>query len=156
VRFDGSVIGSQDAAAVTDASLNGETTTRLIRGVGRGAQAYVQLGHGGYETRGVNTGKIDIEAWGGVEFLAAPASERTPRTVTTAPIDAALNFGKNVWIILADLNPTIGTANNPYDVPDTYANIVSGTLRITLADGTVIGDLANNGVDDRVSGLFVL
>ena len=61
-----------------------------------------------------------------------------------------------MWIILADLNDTIGTANNPYDVPDTYANIVPGTLRIVLEDGTIIGDLSNNSSDDRVSGLFVL
>ncbi len=131
IRFDGSVIGAQTSASTT-ASLNGATAETVTKGVGQGRYSYAQLGHGGHGSRGVHSGTIDIETWGGVEFLGAAASPITQRTVTTAPIDAALKAGTNVWVILADLRTTA----TGRQMPGIYANIVPGTVEIVLRDAS--------------------
>ncbi|NLE81876.1 MAG: hypothetical protein GX610_20300, partial [Rhodococcus sp.] len=145
IRFDGSITGAQTSAS-TSASLDGVTAETVTKGVGLGQYSYAQLGHGGYGSRGVHSGTIDIETWGGVEFLGAAASPVTQRTVTTAPIDAALNAGTNVWVILADMRTTA----TGKQMPDIYANIVPGTVEIVLRDAS--GNVVDTITDVPAAG----
>ena len=155
VRFDASAFGAQAFRRNTDRSLDGVTVTpSVVQGFGGGSEAYAQLGHGGYATRGVHTGDITINAWGGLDFLAALAAPRIGRVVTSAPLDAAINAGTNVWVPLANFRTTSATDALAYQMPEIYSNVVPGSLLITLSDGTSITDLANNSSDDRTSGLF--
>src|SRR5690606_4274663 len=116
VRFDGSIPGAQYIARVTDVSRNGVDTVQpsyttgagttvvgaVMRGAGTGTDAYVQLGHGGLTSRGVHSGEITIDAWGGIDFLGAPASPKVDRYVENLLVNPALAAGTNVWIPLGN------------------------------------------------------
>lgn len=162
IRFDGSVLGIQAAARPTDVSLDGiavaGTPQYTVGGRGRGVESYVHLGHGGYASRGVHTGEINIDAWGGIEFLGAQAAPEVDRSVDSAPIDAAVNAGTNVWIQLANLRDTAATVAAAFQMPEIYSNVVPGSVTITLDDGAgtvvVITDTPDAGSDERTSFLF--
>ncbi|MCB1203759.1 MAG: filamentous hemagglutinin N-terminal domain-containing protein, partial [Verrucomicrobiae bacterium] len=150
IRFDGSILGAQAVRRATDRSLNGIATSVTTVGYGGGYEAYSQLGHGGYGARGVNIGEIVVNAWGGVDFLAAPAAPVVYNTVTTAPVDAALNAGTNVWVELAGLRDPITTPSTlAFQGSAILSNVIPGTIRIELEDGRVITDLSRNSSDDR-------
>jgi filamentous hemagglutinin family protein len=168
LRFDGSVLGAQGVRRVTDVSLNGidfaipvanglAAPVVVTRGNGGGYEAYVQLGHGGYGARGVHSGDITVNTWGGIDFLAALAAPKVARTVINAPIDAALAAGTNVWIALANLRDTAAPdiSSFRYQTPEIYSNIVPGSVRIVLSNGDVITDLPNNSSDERTSKLIL-
>jgi len=152
IRFDGSILGAQAIRRATDRSLNGIANGITTVGYGGGYEAYVQLGHGGYLARGVNTGNITINAWGGLDFLAAPAAPKIDHSVTTAPIDAAINAGTYVWVQMAGLrNPITTPSTLAYPTSEILSNVVPGTVRIELSDGSVITDVVRISSDDRTS-----
>ncbi|HRQ89338.1 MAG TPA: hypothetical protein PLA50_11100, partial [Bacteroidia bacterium] len=163
VKFDASIFGANAVQRRTDVSLNGvnfdvpehpNATDPVIIGVGRGMEAYAQLGHGGYGARGVHGGNITVKAWGGIEFLAAEAAPPVDHTVTTAPINQAFTAGTNVWVALANLVDTVATGSQKYKMPEgTTGSILPGSVRIVLSDGRVIVDLPNNSSDERQSKL---
>jgi len=153
IRFDGSILGAQAIRRDASRSTDGITVGPVTQGFGGGYEAYVQLGHGGYAARGVHSGDITINAWGGLDFLAALAAPKVNRTVINAPIAAGLTAGTNVWIPLANLRDTAvpSTATLAFRTPEIQSNIVPGTLRIELSDGSFITDVVENGTDDRES-----
>ena len=152
LRFDGSVLGAQGIRRAADRSLNGIAIATTTAGFGGGAEAYVQLGHGGYSSRGVHTGDIFVNSWGGVDFLAAPAAPAVNHAVTTAPIDAAINAGTYVWVQLAGLRAPIATPSTlAFATAELDSNVIPGTIRIVLSDGRVITDVVRISSDDRSS-----
>ena len=152
LRFDGSILGAQAMRRVTDRSLDGIATGITTVGYGGGYEAYVQLGHGGYGARGVHSGDITINAWGGLDFLGAPAAPAINQTVTTAPLDAAINAGTYVWVQLAGLRDPLTTPSTlAYQTAEVLSNVVPGTVRIELSDGSFITDVVRNNSDDRSS-----
>lgn len=153
IVFDASVPGGMRASSQSR-SVDGIANKTIIEGYGAGIDAFAKLGHGGYGVRGVYTGSIIVDAWGGLSFLGAQAAPTVDRLVTNAAIDAALNAGTNVWVPLANLHDTAATVPSAYKMPDLVSNIVPGTVRIELSDGSVITDLPNNSSDDRKSGLY--
>ncbi|HRQ88881.1 MAG TPA: hypothetical protein PLA50_08795, partial [Bacteroidia bacterium] len=172
VRFDASILGGRTTEVRTDVSINGinfnipqnpyADPDRVVIAQGGGEYAYAQLGHGGHETRGVHSGHITINAWGGIEFLSAEAAPGTARHVTSAPINEAFTAGANVWIAFANLVDTVGVgtpangAGRVYKMPELTSNdIIPGTVRIVLSDGSVVTDRAANGSDDR-NGKLIL
>lgn len=153
LRFDGSILGAQAIRRDANRSRDGVTVGPLTQGYGGGWEAYVQLGHGGYANRGVHSGDITVNAWGGVDFLQALAAPKINRSVTDAPIADGLTAGTNVWIPLANLRDTAVPAASElsFRTPEILSNIVPGTVRIELSDGTFIVDVVENGADDRSS-----
>jgi len=158
LRFDGSIFGAQGLRRSTTMSLNGSTTTTVVRGEGGGAEAYVQLGHGGYGARGIHTGDINIETWGGIDFLAALSSPAVDRVGNTTIIQQALATGNGVWIPLGALTSTAypsvavpAPTSPPYDQPDPNTSVIPGSVVITLSDGRQIIDVVRNSNDDRNS-----
>ncbi|MBP6600630.1 MAG: filamentous hemagglutinin N-terminal domain-containing protein, partial [Verrucomicrobiales bacterium] len=147
IAFDASILGAQGVRRATDRSLDGITTGITTVGYGGGYEAYAQLGHGGYAARGANEGNIVINAWGGLKFEAASAAPAVGRTVTSAPIDAAINAGTNVWVQLANLRNTASTT--PFQTSEISSNVIPGTIRIELSDGRIITDIPRNSSDDR-------
>ena len=103
-------------------------------GYGGGYEAYAQLGHGGYGTRGTNDGNIVVSSWGDVKFQAAQAAPAINQTVTTAPVDAAINAGTNVWVQLANLRDTAVPAASTlaFQTSEISSNVVPGSIRIEL------------------------
>lgn len=164
LNFDGSVIGAQGIARATNISLNGTdlATTNgvaapvvVTRGIGGGYEAYVQLGHGGYGNRGVHSGDITINAWGGVDFLAAPASPAVARTGNTTIVQSALTSGTGVWIPLVALRttafPTTVVSTLNYQTPEVISSVIPGSVVITLSDGRRIVDVVRADSDDRTT-----
>lgn len=153
ITFDASIVGAQAVRRATDRSLDGITNGVTTVGWGGGYEAYAQLGHGGYASRGKNEGNIVVNAWGGLRFEAAPAASKIDRIVTTAPIDAALNAGTYVWIQLANLRDTAvpGAATQSFQTADIQSNVVPGTVRIELSDGSFITDVPRNSSSDQTS-----
>jgi len=155
IRFDGSILGAQSLIRTTAASLDGTNTTTVIRGTGGGFEAYAQLGHGGYAARGIHTGDITINAWGGLDFLAALAAPAIARVGNTNIIQAAMTSGNGVWVPIAALTgnaypASVGSTLN-YQMPEGLSNIVPGSVRIELSDGRFIVDVPRNSSDDRTS-----
>lgn len=152
VRFDASVIGAQGFRRAADRSLNGIANGVTTVGFGGGAQAYAMLGHGGYNGRGVNVGDINVNAWGGVDFLAAPAAPAVSHSVTNAPIDAAINAGTYVWVQMGGLRDPITTPSTlAFPTAAILSNVIPGTVRIELSDGSVITDVVRLSSDDQAS-----
>ena len=153
IKFDASILGAQAVRRATDRSLDGVTTGITTVGFGGGYEAYAMLGHGGYAARGVNIGDITINAWGGLDFSAAPAAPKIDQVVTGAPLDAALNAGTYVWVQLANLRDTAvpATATLAYQTAEILSNVVPGSLQIVLSDGRVITDVVRISSDDRSS-----
>ncbi|MBL9158665.1 MAG: filamentous hemagglutinin N-terminal domain-containing protein [Verrucomicrobiales bacterium] len=164
LNFDGSVFGAQGIVRATNISLNGTdlATTNgtaapvvVTRGNGGGFEAYVQLGHGGYANRGVHSGDITVNAWGGIDFLAAPVAPAISRTGNTTIIQSALGAGTGVWVPLVALRTTafpstvVSTLN--YQTPEVISNVIPGTVMITLSDGRRIIDVPRTDADDRTS-----
>lgn len=170
IRFDASILGIQGSERRTDVTYNGSilvsaqprldgsgnvvaggNAPAAETGIGRGSAAYAQLGHGGYATRGINVGDIIINAWGGIDFAAAPASPTVGRVVTNANIVTAIVTGTNLWLPLANLENSVSTFGGRYQVSETISTIVPGSINITLSDGTVITDVVRANSDDMAT-----
>ncbi|MCB1204662.1 MAG: filamentous hemagglutinin N-terminal domain-containing protein [Verrucomicrobiae bacterium] len=158
IRFDSSILGAQAARRDTNRSLDGVAVQTVVQGYGGGYEAYSQLGHGGYGTRGINVGDIVVNAWGGLSFLAAPAAPTVGREILSTngmatTLAAGMTAGTNVWIPLANLRDTAAPVGGAgvFQVPEQYSNIVPGTLVIELSDGSTITDVVEASSDDRDS-----
>lgn len=180
ISFDASILGIQGSERRTDVTYNGDIlvsaqprldgTGAVVAGgnapaaetgIGRGRAAYAQLGHGGYGTRGINVGDIIINAWGGLDFAAAPAAPTVGRVVTNANIVAAIRTGTNLWLPLADLEDSAANFGGRYQISETISSIVPGSIDITLSNGMVITDVVRANSDDfattgdAAAGLFL-
>jgi filamentous hemagglutinin family protein len=170
IRFDASILGIQGSERRTDVTYDGVNLVSALprrdgngnpvaggnapsadTGIGRGAAAYAQLGHGGYATRGINVGDIIVNAWGGIDFVAAPAAPTVGRVVTNANIVAAIRTGTNLWLPLANLENSVATFGGRYQISDMISSIVPGSINITLSDGTVITDVVRANTDDMAT-----
>jgi len=152
IVFDASMIGKQAVVRTTSRSIDGiGNVVAVAEARGAGVEAYAQIGHGGYASRGIHTGDININAWGGIEFLGAQASGLTSHVVTDPVIGAALENGTYVWVNLGGIREIDSTHASAFDMPSLTSNIVPGSVRIELSDGTFITDVVRLSEDDRRS-----
>ncbi|MDF1825592.1 MAG: filamentous hemagglutinin N-terminal domain-containing protein [Verrucomicrobiales bacterium] len=159
VIFDGSIVGATDYELRTDASYDGVNTgIRTVSALEGGARAYIQIGHGGYVTRGDHSGEITIISNGSVEMIGAVNNPTFVQSYTStddfSAIEAGiLNPGENKWI---NLNPRVTTATtrtDGFDLSLGPVNVKPGTLTITLDDGTVITDSPDLASDELTSNI---
>lgn len=158
VIFDGSIEGGTRYESRTDGSLDGVATTRTVTALETGANAYIQIGHGGDASRGDHSGEISITSNGSVEMIGSINNPTFVQSYTAADDFAALegaigNPTGNVWVNLNPLVATASTRADAYNMALGPVNVKPGTLTITLSDGTVITDSPDFDSDELDSNI---
>ncbi|MDA7922002.1 filamentous hemagglutinin N-terminal domain-containing protein [Verrucomicrobiales bacterium] len=168
VIFDGSLQGGQRFTRQTR-SLDGSATTSIImQAYDSNTQTFVQIGNGGYASRGNHSGNIDIFSNGGIDMLGSTTNPLSTVSFTAAVDNLdhlsngvkAANSTANVYMSLSSLTDTAATTANENVVTGAAnlgaaflgrANVKPGSLRIVLSDGTIITDYPDRQSDERTS-----
>lgn len=164
VVFDGSIEGKETYVRSNDnRSLDGvANASRAVQVRERGWESYVQIGNGGYASRGNHSGDITITSYGNVDMIGAVNNSTSAQAFTAAGGDdlSALtggvqmaNSSNNLWISVSPLTDTAAATANAIKVSQGPVNVKPGTLRIVLSDGTIITDLPDADNDERESNI---
>lgn len=161
VVFDGSIAGKKTIRRDGSRSLDGVTLEYTVAsGDDAGANAYVMIGNGGHTSRGDHSGEITVTSYGGVDFLGGMSTGLTAQSLDgtlddLSHLTGAVQNGANVWVHLSGLIDTAATAATEEAQPiEAPGNVKPGSVVITLSDGTVIRDLADDSSDDRDGNLY--